>query len=73
MRTSVKNAVSEQPELKLNYFKQSTQKDGQRSSYREEEGEYRTQGHRDSWTRALTELNGTQAEVPVLGTSFFFK
>lgn len=45
MRTSVKNAVSEHPELKQNHFRQSTQKDEQRKCYREEEGESRTKGH----------------------------
>jgi hypothetical protein len=62
MRTSGKNAVSEQPGSKLNYFKQFTQKSEQRSRYREEGGEYRTEGHGDRWTQVLTELNGRQGE-----------
>jgi hypothetical protein len=67
----VKNAVSERPESNLNYFKQFTQKDEQRSKYREEGGEYRTEGRGDSWTQVPTELNGRQGEGPAFGTSFF--
>jgi len=71
MRMSGKNAVPEQPESKLNYLKQPTERDEQRSRYREEEGESRTQGQGDRWTWALTELKGRQGEVPVLSTHFF--
>jgi len=71
MRTSGKNAVSEQPESKLNHFKQPTERDEQRSRYREEGGVSRTQGQGDRWTQALTELKGRQAEGPVFGTSSF--
>lgn len=63
MRMSGKNGVPEQPESKLNHFKQPSERDEQRSRYREEEAESRTQG--------LTELKGRQAEVPVLSSSFF--
>jgi hypothetical protein len=71
MRTSVKNAVSDQSESKLNHFKQPTERDKQRSRYREEGGESRTQGQGYRWIWALTELKGRQAEGPVLRTSFF--
>lgn len=73
MRTSVKNAVSEHPELKQNHFRQSTQKDEQRKCFREEEGESRTKGHGEIWTQVLSKLNGRQTELLVLGTGFFFK
>ena len=67
----MKNAVSDQTESRLNHFRQSTQKDEQRSSYREEEGENRTEGHGDRWTLVLTELNKRQAEGQAFGTSLF--
>ena len=66
----MKNAVSEQPESKLNNFKQSTQKDEQRRCYREE-GENRAEGHGDRWIQVLTKLNGRQAEGTVFSASFF--
>lgn len=68
----MKNAVSEHPELKQNHFRQSTQKDEQRKCFREEEGESRTKGHGDIWTRYCPNF-GRQAEILVLGTGFFLK
>jgi len=62
MRTSGKNAVSERPETKLNYFKQFTKKDEQRSRYREEGGQYRTEGQGNRWTQVPTKLNRRQGE-----------
>jgi hypothetical protein len=71
MNTSVMNTVSEWPQLKLNPFKQSTQKEEWKRFNREEEGDGGTQGHRDIETWVVTKYNGGQAEVPLLFTGFF--